>query len=92
MNVAQHEIAINELIELTKSGTEILQSMWNNRKTYISWLQGQFYMETRICISMGEIMVRSEAISEFEARFKLIETYYLETEWPAYISHSKPVM
>jgi hypothetical protein len=84
MTATQQEIAIEQLLELSKSGTSVLQSMWNNRKTYITWLQGQFYMQTRICISVGEIMVRSEAISENEARYSLIEAYDLETERPSY--------
>lgn len=87
----QQELAIEQLLDLSKSGTSILQSMWNNRKTYITWLQGQFYMQTRICISVGEIMVRSEAISENEARFSLIEAYDLETERPSYLNRPKQV-
>lgn len=78
MTITQREVSIEQALGLAKDGTSILQSMWNNRKTYISWLQGQFYMQTYICINLGEILVRSEAVCEEEARFALIETYELE--------------
>jgi hypothetical protein len=65
-------------MELAKSGTPVLQNLWNNRVTYVAYENGEWFFHTYLDLHLGQVKVCIEHIEEEIARFALTARYDLD--------------